>query len=159
MAKSKTKRAKKQRNRDRRRARQEAVRERFEEDERTNQPVYDRPVKVTDESFGFLVLESDVPVVVDFWASWCAPCRTLAPSLERLAEEMAGEVRVAKYNTEKNKQMAGTLGVRSLPTLILFRDGKVADKIVGAVPYNRLKSWVEGNTGQRRSLLDRLTGK
>ena len=154
-----TRSSKKSRNADRKRARMAATRAHFESKEREEQPVYDRPVKVTDGSFQRLVLDSDVPVVVDFWASWCGPCRALAPSLEKVASAKAGEIRIVKYNTEQNSQYAGSLGIRSLPSLVMFKDGKVADKLVGAVPYNRLTSWIEGHTSTRRSLLGRLTGK
>jgi thioredoxin 1 len=90
--------------------------------------------KVTDSTFDSDVLKSSEPVVVDFWAEWCGPCRMIAPSLEEIATEMKGKVKVAKLNIDENPAVAGKLGIRSIPTLMLFKDGKLASQKVGAAP-------------------------
>ncbi len=102
-----------------------------------------QPVHVSDEIFDEEVLRSSMPVVVDFWAPWCGPCRTIAPVLEVLAKEFAGRVTIAKINTDENKQNAAQLGIRGIPTLILFRDGKEFDRIVGAADKSRLVQFIE----------------
>jgi thioredoxin 1 len=91
-------------------------------------------VKVTDASFEQDVLKSSEPVVVDFWAEWCGPCRTIGPALEEISNEMAGRIKVAKINIDENPGIAAQLGIRSIPTLMLFKDGKLADQKVGASP-------------------------
>ncbi|MBZ0265433.1 thioredoxin [bacterium] len=109
--------------------------------------VIDAPVHVTDASFETDILKSDVPVLVDFWAPWCAPCRMIAPSLEQLAKDYAGKVKVAKVNTDENSARAGALGIRGIPTLIMFKDGKEIDRVVGAVPKQMLQQMVDKNLG------------
>jgi thioredoxin 1 len=101
-------------------------------------------VKVTDASFEEQVLKSSEPVVVDFWAEWCGPCRMIAPSLEEIASEMKGKVKVVKLNIDENPGVAGKLGIRSIPTLILFKDGKAAAQKVGAAPKGELVRWISG---------------
>ena len=101
-------------------------------------------IKVTDASFEEQVLKSSEPVVVDFWAEWCGPCRTIAPSLEEIASEMKGKVKVVKLNIDENPGVAGKLGIRSIPTLILFKDGKAAAQKVGAAPKGELVRWISG---------------
>ena len=101
-------------------------------------------VKVTDTSFEEQVLKSSEPVVVDFWAEWCGPCRMIAPSLEEIASEMKGKVKVVKLNIDENPGVAGKLGIRSIPTLILFKDGKAAAQKVGAAPKGELMRWISG---------------
>jgi thioredoxin 1 len=101
-------------------------------------------VKVTDTSFEEQVLNSSEPVVVDFWAEWCGPCRMIAPSLEEIASEMKGKVKVVKLNIDENPGVAGKLGIRSIPTLILFKDGKAAAQKVGAAPKGELVRWISG---------------
>jgi thioredoxin 1 len=98
--------------------------------------------KVTDLTFDSNVLKSSEPVVVDFWAEWCGPCRMIAPSLEEIAVEMKGKVKVAKLNIDENPAVAGKLGVRSIPTLMLFKDGKLASQKVGAAPKGELVKWI-----------------
>ena len=82
-------------------------------------------VKVTDSSFAQDVLQSSEPVVVDFWAEWCGPCRMIGPALEEISDEMAGKVKIAKLNVDENPQISSQLGIRSIPALMLFKDGKV----------------------------------
>ena len=99
-------------------------------------------VKVTDASFQADVLDAGVPVVVDFWAEWCGPCKMIGPSLEEIASEMDGKVRIAKVNVDENPGIAGQLGIRSIPTLMLYKDGKMTSQKVGAAPKGELKRWI-----------------
>jgi thioredoxin 1 len=99
-------------------------------------------VKVTDASFQTDVLDAGVPVVVDFWAEWCGPCKMIGPSLEEIAAEMDGKVRIAKVNVDENPGIAGQLGIRSIPTLMLYKDGKMTSQKVGAAPKGELKRWI-----------------
>ncbi len=94
---------------------------------------------VTDQDFEQEILKSDVPALVDFWAAWCGPCRTVGPVVEELAGEYVGKIKVAKLNVDDNKQTPTKYGVRGIPTLMLFKDGQVVDQIVGAVPKTRIK--------------------
>ena len=100
-------------------------------------------VKVTDSSFQDDVLSAAVPVVVDFWAEWCGPCKMIGPSLEEIAKELEGRVKIAKVNVDENPGIAGQLGIRSIPTLMLYKDGKVASQKVGAAPKGELKKWID----------------
>lgn len=95
--------------------------------------------EVTDNNFESTVLGADKPFLVDFWATWCAPCLAIAPHVESLANEMAGKVGVGKLNIDDNPGVPGKFGVRSIPTLILFKGGKPVDQIVGAVPKAKLE--------------------
>ena len=100
--------------------------------------------KVTDANFEAEVLQSTQPVVVDFWAEWCGPCRMIAPALEEIAKEMEGKVKITKLNVDENPGVAGKLGIRSIPTLMLFKDGKLAAQKVGAAPKGELSKWIAG---------------
>ena len=102
-----------------------------------------KPIAVTDSNFDAEVLRASGPVLVDFWAEWCGPCRMIAPFLEELATEMAGKVTVAKVNIDENPQTPMKYGVRGIPTVILFKDGQVAATKIGALPKSKLYDWVE----------------
>ena len=107
----------------------------------------DQIVELTDDNFDQQIQRSNGPVLVDFWASWCPPCRTIAPSLEQLAEEMAGQARVAKINVDENGDLANRFGIRSIPTLMVFKDGRVVDQVIGAVPKEQLRLLIEKHLG------------
>ena len=99
---------------------------------------------ITDASFQADVIDSDTPVLVDFWAEWCGPCKMIGPSLEEISDELAGKVVIAKINSDENPDAPGTYGVRGIPTMILFKNGEIADTKVGAAPKSALKGWLEG---------------
>ena len=99
---------------------------------------------VTDASFETDVLKADKPVVVDFWADWCTPCKAIAPALEEIAEELAGEVSIMKMDIMENPDVPGQLGVRNIPFLVMFKDGKPVAHQVGAAPKSALKGWIQG---------------
>ncbi|GGF02416.1 MULTISPECIES: thioredoxin [Stappia] len=98
---------------------------------------------VTDETFEAEVLKASGPVVVDFWAEWCGPCKMIAPALEEISEEMDGAVTIAKLNIDQNQNVAIKYGVRSIPTLIMFKDGEPVATQVGAAPKNKLADWIK----------------
>ncbi len=98
---------------------------------------------VTDESFEKDVLGSTVPVLVDFWAPWCGPCRMVAPVVDEIAEQYEGQIKVVKLNTDENPQVASQYGIRSIPTLMIFKGGQRVDMVVGAVPKTTLATTLE----------------
>lgn len=100
-------------------------------------------VAVTDASFKQEVLESDVPVLVDFWAPWCGPCRMVAPVVDEIAQQYEGQVKVVKLNTDENPNVASQYGIRSIPTLMIFKGGQRVDMVVGAVPKTTLANTLE----------------
>jgi thioredoxin len=99
-------------------------------------------VAITEQNFDAEVLSSDIPVLVDFWAEWCGPCRMIAPALEELSSDFAGRVKIAKVNIDDLPQIAASYGVRSIPTLAIFKKGKVADMRVGASPKRMYAEWL-----------------
>jgi thioredoxin len=100
-------------------------------------------IHVNEGTFDTEILKSDTPALVDFWAPWCGPCRAIAPVLDEIAEEYKGKVKVAKINVDENRKIAGNHGVMSIPTMILFKNGKALDKIIGLVPKERLKELMD----------------
>jgi thioredoxin 1 len=102
-----------------------------------------KPVELTDANFESEVLKSDTPVLVDFWAEWCGPCKTIAPVVDEIAKELDGKLKVGKVDVDNNQQIAMKFGIRSIPTLLLFKGGKVAEQMVGAIP--------------KKGLMDKLT--
>jgi len=99
----------------------------------------DKVVEFTDGNFETEVLNAETPVLVDFWATWCAPCKAIAPVVEELSETYAGKVKIGKVNVDENPATPGQYGVRGIPTMILFKGGQVVDQLVGAVPKNQLE--------------------
>ncbi|KIC49776.1 MULTISPECIES: thioredoxin [Tateyamaria] len=100
-------------------------------------------VAVTDATFDAEVKNSDVPVVVDFWAEWCGPCKQIGPALEELSSEMEGKVKIAKVNVDENPNSPAQMGVRGIPALFIFKNGEVISNRAGAAPKAALQSWIE----------------
>ncbi|KPF65410.1 thioredoxin [Porphyrobacter sp. AAP60] len=100
-------------------------------------------VNVTDASFQADVLDSDTPVLVDFWADWCGPCKMIAPALEEISDELAGQVRIAKIDIMENTDIAAQMGVQSIPLMVLFKNGEAVARKLGAAPKSQLKAWLE----------------
>jgi thioredoxin 1 len=101
-------------------------------------------VKVDKNNFKASVLDSKEPVVVDFWAEWCGPCKMIGPSLEEISTELGPKAKIAKLNIDENPELAAQFGVRSIPTLMIFKGGEVADIKVGALPKTALSHWING---------------
>lgn len=99
--------------------------------------------QITDDTFELDVLQADGPVLVDFWAEWCGPCKQIAPSLDEISEELGGKMSLAKVNIDENPETPSKYGVRGIPTLMLFKGGEVTSTKVGALPKSKLKEWVE----------------
>jgi len=100
-------------------------------------------LQVTDGDFDQEILKSDIPVLVDFWAAWCGPCRAIAPVIEELAKDYAGKVKVAKMNVDENSKTPVKFGIRAIPTLILFKNGNVVDQITGAVAKTQIENAIK----------------
>ena len=100
---------------------------------------------VTDATFDAEVRNSDLPVVIDFWAEWCGPCRQIGPALEELSTEFEGRVKIAKVNVDENPQVTAAMGIRGIPALFLVKDGKIVANKVGAAPKAELQSWIEAS--------------
>ena len=102
-----------------------------------------KPITLTDDNFDSEVINSELPVLVDFWAEWCGPCKMIAPSVEELAAEFEGRAKIGKLDVDNNQVTAGKYGIRSIPSLLIFKGGEVAEQIVGAVPKDQLQSKLE----------------
>jgi thioredoxin 1 len=105
-------------------------------------------ITLTDQNFKKEVLQSDLPVLVDFWAPWCGPCKMIAPTVEQLADEYAGKFKIAKLNTDENSETAGLFGIMSIPTLGIFKNGQLVDGVVGAVPKQMLSKKLDEHIGK-----------
>jgi thioredoxin 1 len=100
-------------------------------------------VDINDGNFEEEVLKSDTPALIDFWATWCAPCKAIAPVLEEMAETYNGKLKVTKMNVDESPSVPGKYGIRGIPTLILFKDGKIVDRLVGAVPKYQIEELID----------------
>ena len=107
----------------------------------------DKILVLNEDTFDAEVQKTAEPILVDFWAAWCAPCKIIAPSLEQLAEEMSGRARVAKVDVDSNGDLANRFGIRSIPTLMVFKEGRVVDQLVGAAPKAQIQQLIEKHLG------------
>jgi len=112
---------------------------------RAPEVAHGKVVTITQENFESEILKSQTPVLVDLWAPWCGPCRMMAPVLDELATELDGKVRIAKLNVDDHQQLASQFGVRSIPMFLIFKDGKVADTAVGAMPKSQFQTFIQRN--------------
>ena len=103
-------------------------------------------IKTTDSDFAKDVLEADVPVLVDFWAEWCGPCKAIGPALEEMSDELGDQIKIVKVNIDENPQTPQQYGVRGIPTLLIFEKGQVKAEKIGAAPKAKLAEWIEENT-------------
>ena len=99
-------------------------------------------IELNDANFDQEVLQSDLPVLVDFWATWCSPCKAIAPLIDAAADEYAGKIKVGKVNVDENAATPGKYGVRGIPTLLLFKNGSVVDQVIGAIPKSQLEALI-----------------
>ncbi len=106
-----------------------------------------QPINLTDDQFEAEVMKSDIPVLIDFWATWCGPCRMIAPIVEELAGEYDGKAKICKLDVDNNQQTAMKFGVRSIPTILIFKGGEVVDTIIGAVPKNQIVEKLNSQIG------------
>ena len=102
-----------------------------------------KPIEVTEETFQSTVIENTLPVVVDFWAAWCPPCKMLHPILDEIAEDYDSKISVCKVDVDKNQALAGKYGIRSIPTVLFFKGGEIKDQVVGALPKDQLKQKID----------------
>lgn len=110
-----------------------------------------KPIEITDQNFETEVLGSDTPILVDFWAEWCGPCRALAPTIEELSSDYEGRLKVAKLNVDENPVSASSFGIRSIPTLIIFENGVEKDRILGALPKRNIEEAINSTLQHRLS--------
>ncbi len=103
----------------------------------------DKTITVTDANFEKEVIKSDIPILVDFWAEWCMPCKMVTPILKEIAEEMEGKIKIAKLNVDNSPQSAGQYGIRSIPSLLIFKSGSVVEQIIGALPKNTIQQKID----------------
>jgi len=103
----------------------------------------DKTITVTDANFEKEVIKSDIPVLVDFWAEWCMPCKMVTPILKEIAEEMEGKIKIAKLNVDNSPQSAGQYGIRSIPSLLIFKSGSVVEQMIGALPKNTIQQKID----------------
>ena len=104
-------------------------------------------IELTEDNFESEVLQSDLPVLVDFWASWCPPCKMMVPVIEDLSQEYSGKAKIAKLNVDEAREIASKYGIMSIPTMILFNDGKEVARLAGAMPKEKLSEWIDSNLG------------
>jgi thioredoxin 1 len=115
-----------------------------------------KPLEITDGTYQAEVIESGKPVLVDFWAPWCGPCRMVGPILEEIASEQESKIKIVKLNVDENQQYASQLGVFNIPTMILYKDGKPVDKIVGALPKSQLLDRLNPHLAQGTEEIDEV---